>query len=75
MERNIRSNFGREINEIGEIGSEIGCLFLIRRNFDGRVVIFLVKKNFETHAVEDINEDQFKVFSKALLNAGVKTSW
>jgi len=28
----------------------------IRKDFDERVVIFLVKKNFETHAVEDIVE-------------------
>ncbi len=28
----------------------------IRKNFDERVVIFLVKKNFETHAVENIIE-------------------
>jgi UDP-N-acetylglucosamine kinase len=28
----------------------------IRKDFDGRVVIFLVKKNFETHNVDDILE-------------------
>jgi len=28
----------------------------IRSNFNEKVVIFLVKKNFETHAVEDVIE-------------------